>query len=82
MKNYEDVFILIERADRLIRLKATGTSCDFAAILGISRASVFRLLKYFRAVGAPVTYCKYRKTYYYKYPVKVEITCKILSLGI
>jgi len=80
MKNFEDVVDLIERADRLIRLKATGTFYEFAATLHISRASVFRLLQYVRAMGAPVQYCKYRKTYYYQYPIKIEITFRVICL--
>jgi biotin operon repressor len=66
MKKYAELQNLIERADRLIRLKATGTPVEFAAKLGISRASVFRLLQYFRETGAPVKYCKYRRGYYYE----------------
>jgi len=81
MKNYEDVLNLIERADRLIRLQATGTSYQFAEKLNISRTSVIRLLHYFRTIGAPVKYCKYRKTYYYMYAVKFEIIFRILNLN-
>jgi hypothetical protein len=66
MKKYEDTQNLIERADRLIRLKATGIAEEFAATLGISRKSLFRLLKYFRETGKNVKYCKYRRVYYYE----------------
>ena len=80
MKNYEGTLDLIERTDRLIRLNATGTSSQLADILGISRASVFRLLKYIKTMGAPVKYCKCRKTYYYQYPVKLETSHRFLNL--
>ena len=66
MKKYLEINNLIERADLLIRLKATGTSDEFAIKLGISRASVFRLLQYLRDIGMPIKYCKYRKAYYYE----------------
>ena len=66
MKKYLEIQNLIERADLLIRLKATGTPDEFAAKLGISRASVFRLLEYLKDTGMPVKYCKYRQAYYYE----------------
>ena len=66
MKKYLELQNLIERADRLIRLKATGTSVKFAVKLGISRATLFRLLQHLRETGKPVKYCKYRQTYYYE----------------
>jgi hypothetical protein len=77
MKNYEDIFHLIERTDRLIRLQATGTSYQLADTLCISRASVFRLLKYLKTMDAPIKYCKYRKTYYYLHAVKLNIPRKL-----
>ena len=66
MKKYLEIQHLLERADLLIHLKATGTPAEFAAKLGISRASLFRLLEYFKEIGTPVKYCKYRKAYYYE----------------
>jgi len=66
MKKHSDIQNLIERADRLIRLKATGTSVEFAARLSISRKTLFRLLKYLRDGEKPIKYCKYRKAYYYE----------------
>jgi predicted DNA-binding transcriptional regulator YafY len=80
MKNYEEILELIEKTDRLIRLKATGTSAQLADKLGISRASVFRLLQYLRTMGAPIKYCKYRKTYYYQYPVKLATLHNLFNL--
>jgi len=56
----------MERADRLIRLKATGTAEEFAVQLGISRATVVRLLKYLREKGASIKYCKHRRAYCYE----------------
>jgi len=80
MKNYKDRLELIERIDRLIRLNATGTACQLANILGISRVSVFRLLKYLKTMGAPIKYCKCRKTYFYQYPVKLSISHELFNL--
>jgi len=66
MKKHSDIQILIERADRLIRLKATGIAEEFAVKLGISRKTLFRLLKYLREMDRTIKYCKYRRTYYYE----------------
>ena len=80
MKKYEELQNLIERADQLIRLQATGNSREFADTLGISRASVYRLLEYMKTLGAPIKFNKYQKTYYYEYPVKIKITCVMVYL--
>jgi len=80
MTNYEEKLHLIERTDQLIRLNATGTASQLADTLGISRVSVFRLLKYLKTMGAPIKYCKYRKTYYYQYPVKLSISYELFNL--
>jgi predicted DNA-binding transcriptional regulator YafY len=80
MKNYEDILDIIEKTARLIRFQATGTSYQLADTLCISRASVIRLLKYLRTMGAPIEYCKYRKTYYYQYPVTLAISNQLFKL--
>jgi DNA-binding IclR family transcriptional regulator len=80
MKKYLELQHLIERADRLICLKATGTASEFAITLGISRATLFRLLQFFREMDMPIKYCKYRKTYYYEYPVKLSISHELYNL--
>jgi DNA-binding CsgD family transcriptional regulator len=66
LKKYEEVQHLIERANKLIRLQATGTSYEFAEKLGISRKTLFRLLKYLKSTNAPIKYCKYRRAYYFE----------------
>ena len=76
MKDISGFQNLVARADQLIRLKATGTSKEFAAKLGISRASEVRLLRDLRNIGAPIKYCRYRKTYYYEYAVKLKFRSK------
>jgi transcriptional regulator of acetoin/glycerol metabolism len=65
MKKHSDIQNLMERADRLIRLKVTGTSSEFATQLGISRDTLFRLLRYMRSVKSPIKYCRYRRAYCY-----------------
>jgi len=65
MKKHSDTQNLIERIDRLVRMQSTGIGEEFAAKLSISRDTLFRLLRYLRAKGSPIKYCRYRRTYYY-----------------
>ncbi len=58
--------ILIRRMDKLIRLKATGNYLEFALILEISPAKLYRLINLLREeLGAPVIYNKHRSSYEY-----------------
>jgi len=58
MKTIENMLNLLERADQLIRLEATGTPEDFAEALGISRSSLFRLLDDLKSMKAPLKLMK------------------------
>ena len=65
MKKHSDTQNLIERIDRLVRMQATGIGEEFAEKLGISRDTLFRLLRYLRSKGSPIKYNRCRRTYYY-----------------
>ena len=80
MKTIENILNLLERADQLIRMESTGTPEEFATTLGISRASIFRLLDDFKNMKAPVKYCNSKRSYYYEYPVKIQFFCQVLRL--
>lgn len=58
---------LVERMDRLIRLKATGTPEEFASKLNISKRSLFRLLNRLKDIGCPIKYNIYKRCYEYEY---------------
>lgn len=62
----------IKRFDGFIRRKGTGTPEDFAKKMNISRATLFRLLDYFRSLGAKIVYNKERRTYYYEEPFELK----------
>lgn len=55
----------IERIDKLIRIKGTGTATELAEKLGISRRSVYNLLNEMKDKGAPIKFDQYRGSYYY-----------------
>jgi len=61
------LFQRIERMNGLIRRKATGTPAQFAQRLSISQSTLFNYLNILKdELNAPIAYCRYRKTYYYK----------------
>ncbi len=58
--------MLIRRMDKLIRLKATGNYLEFARILEISPAKLYRLIDLlWQDLGAPVVYNKQRGSFEY-----------------
>lgn len=63
----------IQKMDRLIRMKATGCPEEFAQKLNLSRSSLMENIQEMKALGAPICYCKYRKSYYYKSDVNLVI---------
>ena len=65
---------LLERIDGLIRRKATGSARELADRLNISRNSVYRLLDLMEQMGADISYCCARKSYYYT-------SDKVLAIG-
>ena len=56
---------LIERIDRLIRLKSTGTPKKFAKRLNISEASLYRLIETIKGMDAPVEFSVRYQSYVY-----------------
>jgi hypothetical protein len=63
----------MQRMDRLIRMKATGSPEEFAEKLNLSRSMLMENLVEMKALGAPISYCKYRRSYYYKTDVDLVI---------
>ncbi|MEW7280698.1 HTH domain-containing protein [Aquimarina sp. 2201CG1-2-11] len=52
LKNIE----MIERIDRLIRMQATGSPEYLASRLGISKTTLYRIIKTMKTLNAPVIY--------------------------
>lgn len=63
----------MRKIDRLIRMKATGRPDEFAEKLNLSRSSLMESLQEMKTLGAPITYCRYRKSYVYKSDVNLVI---------
>lgn len=63
---FSEQLMLVKRLHYLITVRGTGTPQKLAIKLGISRASVFKYLDELRNLGAEISYCRNRKSYYYK----------------
>lgn len=62
------IYTQIERINRLnllIRREATGTPLQLAEKLNVSKATVNRLIRELKDMGAPIVYCKYSQSYKY-----------------
>jgi len=63
--------VIIDRLDRLIRHKATGTPDELASQLEMSRSSLFELIAFLKAeMKAPIIYVGSRQSYVYEYTPK------------
>jgi len=70
MRRFIDL-VLLDRLDRLIRRKATGVPEYLAERLGISRSSLFEVIKYLKdEMDAPIIYDRGRLSYTYEYTPK------------
>lgn len=65
---------LIQRVDRLIRMKATGTSRELAKRLGISKTTVYEIIEIMKYMGADIDYCNKKRSFFY-------LTDKVLAIG-
>ncbi|KYG84753.1 hypothetical protein AWW67_01530 [Roseivirga seohaensis] len=63
-------FEMVERVHHLIRKRATGTPEELAEKLGVSQATVFRIIEGMKSLDAPVVYDFSIRSYYYEYPVE------------
>jgi hypothetical protein len=72
MAKLEEQINLIEQLDQLIRMQATGSPKKLSERLGISGASLFRLLDVMKKLKAPIKYDIYLQSYIYEYKVYFE----------
>lgn len=71
---------LIDRINTInyyISIKGTGTPKEFAYKLNISERMIYEYLNLFKRIGAPIKYCKIKKTYYYEIDGILEVKFNI-----
>ena len=66
---------------KLVSRQKTGTPEEFAKQLGVSRTSLYELIDELRSRGAPIVYSKSAKTFFYKQPYDIAISCSLQPLS-
>ncbi len=71
----------LQRMNRLIKAEKTGTPEEFASFLGISTSHRYRCIEEIKDMGAPVSFSRHRKTYFYKhgFDLKVHYSVEVIS---
>ena len=64
--NITDTKDVIERIDRLVRLRATGTPRELALRLNLSERTIFRILNQMKEIGCPIYFNKASGSYCYE----------------
>ena len=63
----------LERMDKLIALKATGTPKEFAKKICVSESTLYELLKVVKELGGEIHYCRTTQSYTYISPVRLSL---------
>ena len=72
MRQLTKQIALLERVDRLIRLRATGKPKKLAECLEVSEATVFRMIETMKELNAPVYYDVVQQSYAYSEPTEFK----------
>lgn len=78
------LFESINRAQRIhqfIRTESTGSPCEFAKRLGISRRQLYYCLEEFKDFGAQIVYNRTKNTFYYANDFEFLLTISTSSLS-
>lgn len=77
--NLTKYFERFDRLHRMIRRKATGSPAELAAKLDLSERAVFEYIRAMREMGAPISFCQNRRTYYYEREVQFSMGFRELN---
>jgi hypothetical protein len=66
---------------KLVSRQRTGTPEELARSLGVSRTSLYELIDELRSRGAPISYSKSAKTFFYSQPYDIAVTCTLRPLS-
>jgi predicted DNA-binding transcriptional regulator YafY len=66
---------------KLVSRQRTGTPEELARRLGVSRTSLYELIDELRSRGAPIAYSKSAKTFFYRQPYDIAVTCTLKPLS-
>jgi predicted DNA-binding transcriptional regulator YafY len=65
---------------KFVLRQKTGTPEEFARQLGVSRTTLYELIDELRSRGVPISYSKSAKTFFYRQPYDIAITCSLRPL--
>lgn len=72
----------ISMMHKLVSRQRTGTPEEFASQLGVSRTSLYELIDELRSRGVPIAYNKSTRTFYYRQPYDIMVTCSLRPMTI
>ena len=70
----------ISMMHKLVSRQKTGTPEELAHRLGVSRTSLYELIDELRSRGAPIAYSKSAKTFFYRQPYDITVSCTLKPL--
>jgi biotin operon repressor len=70
----------ISMMHKLVSRQKTGTPEEFAGQLGVSRTSLYEMIDELRSRGVPIAYSKSAKTFFYRQPYDIAVTCSLKPL--
>ena len=71
----------LRQVNQLIRQQRTGNPKQLAEKLGISERQVYNYIEDLRDQEVPISYCRFRQTYYYSEPVELRISFSLVNLS-
>jgi biotin operon repressor len=70
----------ISMMHKLVSRQKTGTPDEFAGQLGVSRTSLYEMIDELRSRGVPIAYSKSARTFFYRQPYDITVTCSLKPL--
>lgn len=61
----------------LVKTESTGTPDNLAGKLGISRATLYRIMEELKSYNAPIEYSRIKKSFYYSKVFEFELNCTL-----
>ncbi len=67
-------FERLKKMNRLIKAEQTGAPEEFAHRIGVSSSHLYRCIDEVKEMGAPISYSRSRRTYFYAYDFEIRLS--------
>lgn len=67
----------IVQLHNLVKTESTGTPENLARRLGISRATLYRIMEELKSYNAPIEYSRIKRSFYYSKMFEFELNCTL-----